>query len=86
MDLRIKGGVMNKRSRCRLRNLAPEHSRRTRECICVFHTNRTKEAEGRLLGPANEKGRGVGCGPDPGVKKGLFRREGGQRPVESLEN
>ncbi|GFW71771.1 hypothetical protein TNCV_219851 [Trichonephila clavipes] len=27
-----------------------------RECICVFHTNRTREAEGRLLWSANEKG------------------------------
>ncbi|GFY36631.1 hypothetical protein TNCV_28351 [Trichonephila clavipes] len=27
-----------------------------RECICVFRTNRTREAEGRLLWPANDKG------------------------------
>ncbi|GFV32234.1 hypothetical protein TNCV_1675201 [Trichonephila clavipes] len=31
------------------------------ECTCVFRTNRTREAEGRLLWPVNEKGRGVWC-------------------------
>ncbi|GFW54891.1 hypothetical protein TNCV_2655301 [Trichonephila clavipes] len=27
------------------------------KCICVFRTNRTREAKGRLLCPANDKGR-----------------------------
>ncbi|GFY31352.1 hypothetical protein TNCV_753101 [Trichonephila clavipes] len=81
MDLRTKGGGMKKRSRCRSRNLAPEHSRRSRECICVFRTNRTKEAEGRLLWPANDKGRGACCGPTPGVLKSFL----GQRRLRREE-
>ncbi|GFV74807.1 hypothetical protein TNCV_1040451 [Trichonephila clavipes] len=46
-----------------------------RECICVFRTNRTREAEGRLLCPANDKGRDV---DPPLVFKRVFL-EGGER-------
>ncbi|GFX27758.1 hypothetical protein TNCV_3662451 [Trichonephila clavipes] len=47
-----------------------------RECICVFRTNRTREAEGRLLWPANEKGQGAWCGPKLVFKRVFFRRRG----------
>ncbi|GFY15114.1 hypothetical protein TNCV_1569291 [Trichonephila clavipes] len=53
------------------KNPGPLDTRRPRS-VFVFRTNRTREAKGRLMGPANEKG----CGVDPpwGLK-GFFRRQ-----------
>ncbi|GFV01612.1 hypothetical protein TNCV_2962051 [Trichonephila clavipes] len=45
-----------------------------RECIFVFRTNKTREAEGRLLWPANEKRRGAWCVPTLVFKKVFFRK------------
>ncbi|GFV54752.1 hypothetical protein TNCV_3844711 [Trichonephila clavipes] len=55
-----------------------------RECIGVFRTNRTREAESRLLWPANEKGREAWCEPALVFKRGLFLRDRGRALKERL--
>ncbi|GFU63081.1 hypothetical protein TNCV_4123211 [Trichonephila clavipes] len=50
-------------------------TRRSRECVCVFRTNRTREAEGRLLWPANYMGKGAFCGPSLVFKRVFLGRE-----------
>ncbi|GFV72952.1 hypothetical protein TNCV_1329601 [Trichonephila clavipes] len=60
-----------------------------RECICVLSMSKTRETEGRLLWPANEKGRGAWCGPTLVFKKvflGDERRALKKKETWALEN
>ncbi|GFT21360.1 hypothetical protein TNCV_3816411 [Trichonephila clavipes] len=69
MGLYNKGGVMDKCVQMLDKNHGTLSFQTDRECICVLPTNMTREAEGRLSWPVNEKGRWVWCGPTLVFKK-----------------